>query len=53
MRIRYDPVNPQNIYIRGWDTPSRFMASGFTAGAVLAMLLGAFLIVLAILVPTS
>jgi hypothetical protein len=53
MQVRCDPGNPQNIYIHGWDAPSRFMVSGFTAGAVLVMLLGAFFIVLAVLVSTS
>jgi uncharacterized protein DUF3592 len=45
VRVRYDPGNPREIYIRGWDTPARFMLPGFVAGGVAIVLAGAYLLV--------
>jgi hypothetical protein len=46
-RIRYNPGNPRDIYIRGWDTPARFMFPGFVTAGIVTVLLGAFIVYLA------
>jgi hypothetical protein len=47
MRVRYDPWNPRQIHIRGWDAPARFVFVDLVTGGVIVTLLGAFLIVIA------